>query len=268
MQKADGPFDLVVAVCVFHELFGDCANAGSESAFRASIEDTPVWDPSGKGAIAGVRQLLAANGRFVAANRWGHPERSLQWVRLTEAVGLQIDLARSYMLEARSEINGKESLPLTVHRGAEAVQPATADDILALHSYPKFRDDAEHFALEGVEAETMYRGLGPKELLAGFDATYIDGSGVERQEIFVAGPIVALYISSSRGYRRLGIGSLAFLPEMVRAMRSTASERLGVASVSALSPGTIDPRWKLYGISAADVRVHASDDVPAALRRV
>ena len=263
-------FDLVIALCVFHELLGDPFHKGSGTAFGYSIDDTPDWNPQGAETLRRIPGLLANSGAFVAVNRWGHTERSLQWLRLTEQAGLQVDLMRSYMLEARSETDGKELMPITVHQLAESVLAASADDVLALHAYPKFRDDGDHFALESPAAEAMYRGMGPKERIAGFEADYLNGSGTERQEIFVSGPLVGLYVTSSRGYRRLGIGSLAFLPEMVRAMTTGMEQKRSVAAVHALGSITLRPNLRLYGLVASDSdsasTVGGLEPVPEVLR--
>lgn len=263
-------FDLVIALCVFHELLGDPFHKDSETAFGFSIDDTPDWNPQGAETLRRIPELLANSGAFVAVNRWGHTERSLQWLRLTERAGLQVDLMRSYMLEARSETDGKELMPISVHTLARPIVAVTADDVLALHSYPKFRDDGDHFALEGPPAEALYRGMGPKERIAGFEAEYLDGSGTERQEVLVSGPLVGLYVTSTRGYRRLALGSLAFLPEMIRGVQAAVEHRQSVAAVEWLDSGDPRPHWRLYGLAPSDCGLPAAAEgqghVPEAVR--
>jgi len=244
--------DLVMSVCVFHEAFSEAVQATDAKRLSWSIDDTPAWpDTSDNSLLRSLRRALSPSGRLVAANRWGSPEETLQWVRFAEIAGFEVELATSYMLTVRDRLNGEEHLPITVHRLSDQPTPCLADDVLALHTYESFANPRLH-AYEGTLAEVMRRALGACSRLAGFDIDYNDGSGIERMELLVCGALVGIYRSSSRGYRSLQVGSLAFVTQLARELNSVVAEKQHVGRIVVLEGSAGEPRWRLYGFGTPD----------------
>jgi hypothetical protein len=241
------PVDLVISICVFHEAFSRAVQATAATRAGWTIDDTPVWPQSAD--ISVLKSLSAAmspTGKLVTVNRWGSAEETLQWVRFTEQAGFEIELAASAMLAVKDRVNGEEQLPVTVHRRSDKPIPCLADDILALHTYDKFSSAP---AYEGSLAEAHRRSLGASARLAGFEVTYFDGSGIERVELLICGPLAGVYRTTSKGYRALQIGSLAFLPRIAGELNEFAAQREQLGHVEILAGCAAEPRWRLYGFT-------------------
>jgi SAM-dependent methyltransferase len=246
-------FDLVIGVAVFHEMLANILNTGSEDVYGFTIDETPAWDHGQEELLRRLRSLVADGGCLVAVNRWTGPERTLQWVRSMESAGWSTDLDRSYLLEVNDRHAGDEEMPITVHRSVPNPVATEPDDVLALHAYPEFRE-REAFSFEGPAAEAMHRSFVQRQRIAGYELEYHDGSGIERIELFAAGPSAYLYNSSSRGYRRLLLGSLAFARDFAAAVFQFET-RSNVGELRPLETQGNPERWEKYGIRFGEASV-------------
>ena len=229
-SPAEDKYDLVIAAWMFHEASGDALNTHLFDTIPLTLDEDIELNKEHVSWLRCVRMLLAGDGRFIGVNRWQTPHKTLNWVRDCESAGLELNLGLSYMLECSCKVNGSEAYPLTVHRPATGANPVTADDILALHSYPYFRDHADQSVIKDFPAEAVYRGLRITDLVYSVELSFLDGSGTERVEIGLAGPMSFHYRATTRGFRQLALGSAAFLPELLNGAIAYAASKSGIAT--------------------------------------
>lgn len=239
--------DLVVGLCVFHDIFDRLRDFDQRGLPTFGIENAEIAELPDESALRSVAYALASGGLFLASSRWSDPGHTLRWMRLAEKAGFQTDFANSIMLAADSP-DRKELLPLTLHRVTANPVQATPDDVLSLHSSRSFHEIFRHVDFEGAIAEAMYRSLGAKEMLMGYEAYYYEGAIVERQQVFVAGSVAGMYQAMSDGCRRLQIQPLTGLPSLVRTLTGLAEVATFSAEVQSTSAGEIAQRWALYGL--------------------
>lgn len=239
--------DLVVGLCVFHDIFDTLRDFDQRGLPTFGIENAEIAELPDESAVRNVAYALAHEGLFLACSRWSDPGHTLRWMRLAEKASFQTDFANSVMLVADSP-DRKESLPLTLHRVTANPVQATPDDVLSLHSSRSFHEIFRHVDFEGAVAEAIYRSLGAKEMLMGYEAYYYESAIVERQQVFVARSVAGIYQAMSDGYRRLQVQPLAGLPTLVCALAAAAEVASFSADVQNTPAGEIDQRWALYGV--------------------
>ncbi len=206
-----GSFDLITANRVLHEAFTH--NGRAAAAFLA--DDMRCWDlteiharsedePLREWLKDAARALSTPDAQLVAANRLPNPASVWWWMQLVESAGLWVSLDRSYVLEATGAIDEKEAFPMTVARRGRSTDIAkTAHDALSLFGYPKFV--SKNLKFEDDAAEAMFKSIGPKTLLARVELKYLDGSGIQRIELWAAPTISCVYDYTNRWYRRLSL---------------------------------------------------------------
>jgi SAM-dependent methyltransferase len=238
----DDRSDLIIAAWMYHE----ASNAPPYDGIGFAIESEFKGSPERVAWLRRNGTLLSEGGLFIAVNRWGRECQTLQWVRECEAAGLELNLGRSCILQVDCKVNGAQKFPLTVHQSADPVSVVLPDDVLALHSYPFFRDNSNWLNCEGAAAEAIYRGLTITETVYRAELRYPDGT--EILEVGFAGPLSVYYSTSSLGMRRIGVGAAISIPEFLEAAVSYVKERMLFVPVEETYPKRLSPRLKAYGI--------------------
>jgi SAM-dependent methyltransferase len=219
--SAFGKFDLILAVAVFHELMEE---SGSELAAPDSdgfsLDAAPMWDHGHEETLGRLIQLTGDQGLLVTLNRWAYPDRTLQWTRAVNSCGWRTDFQRSQVLRVGGRHRDDELLPVTVHLpGSPHSDDELIDGVLAIHAGPELADSGQDLEFNGAAAEAFRRALGTAQRVVGFEMEYINGSGTERIEVLASGPLAMVYQSTTRGLRKIELGTLARVPEFSARVR-------------------------------------------------
>jgi SAM-dependent methyltransferase len=217
-------FDLAIAAKVFYEVLDLPSPAAivGHSIQNVEIDSTDV-DP--ERSIAAVRDSLSPGGSLLALDRWSSPESVVWWVRSAEKAGLRLSLDRSFMLKT-SETGASHTFPITVFSAAKHLPCPTNEQILALFTYPDVVDALNKIGpTEGPLAEALFSSFGNALKIAGFEATYHDGSGSLRSQLFVSGSVSGLYSTWSTGKRHLFLATSIAVKDMLQHLRQTALEQ-------------------------------------------
>lgn len=232
-------FELVISVAVFHEILAN-GFIGADAALMKndgvsfSIEDTDRLFSSAQlraSVVCNIRELLRDDGHWISVDRWRTDAETLRWIRLAEGAKLSVSLSRSFLLHYKDLAAGSQTLPLTVFTKCE-LPPAEPCDVLAFKAY------AEFLELPGVSiiekdmlAELFYGALDKQEIFFQ-ESVFNDGSGIERTYLGVARGVGYLYITTSRGYRRLALLPSALIHEKIAEMPKLLAARRQRAEVA------------------------------------
>ena len=166
--------------------------------------------------LSGVRNALVDGGSLVALERLATPLMTLQFARALSMSSLAVDWDRSHVLVADELAGGEQRFPIIV---AERVENPGENDpaaALGLHDYDQF-EHAE--ALSGGAAEALVRALRLDESLFAGEIHY--DNGVHRIEHWRCGGIVLDWQSTSLGFRKAQLHSLAMASELRQQAEAT-----------------------------------------------
>ena len=217
-------FDLIVAVKAFHEIL-ELPDAKSLVGHSINTVGDVSSDCSNATTLATIRRLLAEDGIVVCVDRWSFPASFAWWIRTVEAGGLCVSLHQSSMLRT-AEAGGAETFPISVLSKVGIQPKPTNEQLLAFFVY----DDMNALLMkivpiEGGLAEAVYVTLGEKLPIASFEASYRDGSGVRRTQLFIAGSLSALYSTWSSGARHLYMAPAVAIGQMLQHFYSEAEKQ-------------------------------------------
>ena len=125
-----------------------------------------------------------------------------------------------------AEAGGAETFPISVLSKVGIQPKPTNEQLLAFFVY----DDMNALLMkivpiEGGLAEAVYVTLGEKLPIASFEASYRDGSGVRRTQLFIAGSLSALYSTWSSGARHLYMAPAVAIGQMLQHFYSEAEKQ-------------------------------------------
>jgi SAM-dependent methyltransferase len=221
--RAPGKFDLITATLVFKEAlpFPD---------FRApSFSELREPSEIHRGIPAMLCDLLADDGHIISVERCGGLRDLSWWAKLLSA-DMLLDWNRSYLLPFEVNRN-REVLPLLFGKKTDQIKPTSNNDIIAFRSYADLEKRASELVFEGHAAEAFLQALNPKEFVRGVQATYRNGSGIERMELWTAGPLMFTFKHSNRGYRRIALRSKTAVDEMLPSLAEYEQERKGLVEI-------------------------------------
>jgi hypothetical protein len=105
------------------------------------------------------------------------------------------------------------------------------DDIIAFLAYKDLVDRSEDTPFIGPSAEVLYEAVNPKRLIFGTQITFYDQSGIQRFEVWEAGPLLLAYNYSIRGYREMRLYSTNVRGGVINRVRRFGEEREAVGDV-------------------------------------
>jgi SAM-dependent methyltransferase len=225
--RASGKFDLITATLVFKEAlpFPDFSMPNFSQ----------LWKPSEihRDATAVLRDLLTDGGSIISVERCGSLRDLSWWAKLLSGDVL-LDWGKSHLLSFEFN-HEREVLPLLFGKKSNQIKPASDNDIIAFRSYADLEKKAPELVFDNEAAEAFLHALNPKEFVQGVQATYRDGSGIERMELWTAGPLVLTYIYSNRGYRRVCLRSKIVVDEMMPVLAEYEQAKRGLAEIETYS---------------------------------
>ena len=226
---AGQPFDLVTAITTHAEAIDFPKLSTSPSFYELEV----VGADERASAVAETLQALVRRetGLLFSLERCYHMKEFVWWARLLNRVGLSFDWTRSYLLSYIDPDQEQAVLPLIVALRKAWVEPCLAEDFLAFWTHKEFEELSEGRVIEGYAAEALFTALNPKNLVYGVEAVYHDGSGAERLELWVAGPLLLTYRYSNLGYRHLSIGSKLTMPQVSPHVENYTSEQAKYAEI-------------------------------------
>jgi SAM-dependent methyltransferase len=168
-----------------------------------------------------IPTLLSVDGTLITMERWGSLPQLAWWVRLLNEAGFSAEWQRSTLLSVTTDVS--ETLPVVVFNNKQPVHIATEQEVLSFRASSQLIKSQPIY--EDLAAEAFFRALGPKQLIRGVEASYLNGSGTERFELWKADALLLSYMYSNRGYRRLAIGPTTALGEADKLLDSFAQEK-------------------------------------------
>jgi SAM-dependent methyltransferase len=233
------PFDIVVAVTVFHEIFangliGDCSGLMATAVPSASISSGThdfLIQEKDQEKFENIKKLIGINGSLISADRWSDQYQLLRWIKICEQQGIFVNLAESHLLEFSSPFKELETLPVTVLRAGQgrSVSPL---DVLSFFGYRQLLYGDINPALKHpVLSELMYEALN-RQMIVKKNYDYLDGSGIEILEYGLSGGVVYRYRISTRGFREFQIFPSFFILELISEVFVFEAARADVARMS------------------------------------
>lgn len=225
-EFVDDKFDLVIGITVFHEIFGSHGGPGglygddsiwnkihvySNESYDLKIKknfvDLPQFLP--------IAKMLDPGGKFISFDRWSNQFGLLNWVRLCEHCGLNLDLFNSGMIGVKDCVEEfSESLPVTafsIRKNNDRIK--TSDEISSIVSFLK----AKQIQIpENEFSELVYNSLREKDVLFGVEGEYLDGSGSIKFEIGTSQGLAYFYRTTILGYRKLDLVLVCLLPDLLQ----------------------------------------------------
>jgi SAM-dependent methyltransferase len=205
-EKIGQEFDLITASTVFHDVVDI-----SVPDLYFNVDELSAPNSGDIDLLSRVGSLLSDKGTLISLDRIGRPSQFWRWAQILQSANLFIDLNSSFIIFFKGPDGESEKMPITVGRRAEAESQLNYDDIIGFFVYPDVHEKPKRFCFEGNVAEAMFRSFPTKQLLRRVEIDYKDGSGQERLELYLAGPLAVLFNSSNRGHRSLNLGANVFL---------------------------------------------------------
>jgi len=191
-----------------------------------------MWIPAGDCAdiASGLCDLLVDGGSLISVERCA-TLRDLSWWSKLLSSAVPLDWERSHLLSFG--VNGeRETFPVLFGTRSTHQERATDEDIIAFRSYADLEKKSEQLVFQDASAEAFWLALSPKKFVQGVEASYNDGSGIERLELWTAGPLALAYQYSNRGFRRLCLRSKTVISELLPTLDEFELTKHGSATMA------------------------------------
>lgn len=212
--------DLILGVAAFREAIGEPNHDFSKPIAQISAEyDSTVIIPQLEKL---VKRLETVSGAVASVERWPDAWSFVWWAAGLRNAGVSIDLeerSQDLTFKELGDNYKQRVLALYARKDKDSKTPAI-DDVLSawlLNRHATNHGTTRPYLADGELADDLFARLGGKQLVLGARVVFGDGS-LGRVELWVAGPLLALFQWSSGGQRVLEV-----LPSL---LRKTAEERV------------------------------------------
>jgi SAM-dependent methyltransferase len=216
-------FDLVVAVKALHEML-TLPEISALCGHTVKDLEWTVLPPENTDGLRQIGACLSSNGRLISIDRWSDSAPYIWWIRSAEAAGMRLSLDKSFIL-ATSEAGSPHEFPISVFSGNDNLPPPTNEQLLAFFAFRQLNKHIDKIGeMTGPVAEAFYLSFGRREVIASLEATYRDGSGTLKTELFIAGAFSGLYSTWSSGSRSLFLAPAVAIGSMLQHFLKSAAD--------------------------------------------
>jgi SAM-dependent methyltransferase len=219
-------FDLISASRVYHTV----RRRAEIPHWRYSELWEAYKDQEPTASLTAPLALLEPAGKFVSVEPVGSIDQAISWCSMLHRAGLTIDWNESFLLSFQ-EIGDKTLVPAFLASRLAEPTELKLDDIIAFLAYKDLVNGSEETPFIGPSAEVLYEAVNPKKLIFGTQITFHDQSGVQRFDVWEAGPLLLAYNTSIRGYRELRLYSTNVRTGVINRVRRFGQEREDVGDV-------------------------------------
>lgn len=224
----EGYFDVVTSLRSFNEIVGI---PHFPPHWR---KDDIAFDPGpAEPVLLGVQSVIDEEGILVSADRFFGVliDGLVWWATKLGTIGLNVDWGASDWLDFH-EVGYRQYMPLIVAGGAiptgSIVEGAVSLYMKGNHAL----SSSDEGILYELEAELFFDSLCDKQLVEGFEADQLDGSGRIRVEVWQHSSGVVVYMYSNAGLRKIYCYDVSMLKQAVKGMRKLRHSREFVWSTS------------------------------------
>ena len=224
----EGYFDVVTSLHSFNEIVGI---PHFPPHWR---KDDIAFDPGpAEPVLLGVQSVIDEEGILVSADRFFGVliDGLVWWATKLGTIGLNVDWGASDWLDFH-EVGYRQYMPLIVAGGAiptgSIVEGAVSLYMKGNHAL----SSSDEGILYELEAELFFDSLCDKQLVEGFEADQLDGSGRIRVEVWQHSSGVVVYMYSNAGLRKIYCYDVSMLKQAVKGMRKLRHSREFVWSTS------------------------------------